>query len=49
MLHGMDFWQTDPDGGQRWCRRDGFVDFLRRTPVARVGHTWFVYHIPDAL
>ena len=45
MLHGMDFWQTAPDGRQYWCRRDGFVDFLSRTPVDRVAHSLFIYRI----
>jgi hypothetical protein len=45
MLHGNPFWQTYPDGRQFWCKRDGFIDFLKRQPVDRAGYSILIYHI----
>ncbi len=45
MMHGMPFWQTAPDGQQYWCKPDGFIDFLERTPVDRVGYSLLIFRI----
>jgi hypothetical protein len=45
MMHGLDFWQTTPEGEQFWCKPDGYADFLNREPVCRVAYTFYIFHI----
>jgi hypothetical protein len=45
MMHGTPFWQTAPDGQRHWCKRDGFVDFIARTPIDRVGYSILIFRI----